>query len=223
MFWIVLLASCGFSTAWICGNEGQCLCTNSGEIMCSGVSAAPVFAVSYRHGKRLTLELNDREFDMETLNSVLGFDSVFVVGLAPNLCVKMEKTYPHTLCVLTRTVEFISTNTPRSAAAAAAESRTEGQTAPSTSKALVTWVVVSTLAGIVIISCILVSLVNLHARINTHARSADPPLFAVDCCLRCMALIMCPIHVCAQLFNCRSNCLYSLERGSTPVTRSFDV
>lgn len=214
MFWITLLAVFAFSNAWICGNDGQCMCSNSGEVLCSGVAAAPTFAEEYKHGRRLTLELSDREFDMDTLNRAAGFDSVLVIGLPPNLCGLMEREYPFAVCLLPKTVEFIGSTVDPPAAE---------ESTGSNNKGLIAWVTITSIAGLVIITCILVSLVNLHARINTHARAEDPPLFAVDCCLRCMAILLCPLHMCARLCNCRDNCLYSLERGQAPATRAFSV
>ena len=228
MFWSVLLASFAVSSAWICGNEGQCVCTNSGEVLCSGVSTTPNFPSSYRQGRRLTLELDDREFDISSLTQAEGFDTVLILGLPGNLCDKTERLFPFAVCVLTRTVEFIVTNTEyvterTSRTPVTAEPRRAAQATSSSNKGLIAWVVVASIVGIVIVSCILVSLVNLHARINSHSRSQDPPLFAVDCCLRCMAVLMCPLHICARLFRCRENCLYSLERRGQVYSRPFSA
>jgi hypothetical protein len=55
----------------------------------------------------------------------------------------------------------------------------------------------------IIIICILVSLVNLHERLNLRTRSDDDPAYAILCCKACMAICcILPLHLCAKLCRC---------------------
>jgi hypothetical protein len=67
---------------------------------------------------------------------------------------------------------------------------------------LITGLVTGGLGFLVIILCILVSLVNLHERLNLRTRSDDNPYFAIYCCKVLMAVCLVPCHLIAKCCNC---------------------
>ena len=92
---------------------------------------------------------------------------------------------------------------------------TEGQEnleSTSTNKGLGLWVSVSSCIGMLIIICILVSLLQLHHRLNKNTGADDPPQYAVKCCLWCLSCMIFPLHLCARICHCNCCDLMALDK-----------
>ena len=169
--------------------NGQCRCTSSGEVMCDDIKAAPYFMMAYREGKRLTLKMSGG-FNVDSLRDTAGFDRVMIIGLSLDQCSRVTETYPSIMCATTTTTmsrHFTTMAGPPLTRPAVTETRPaagsdslDQRPAPpfrTTVNGMLIWIVVSGAIGAILTACILVSLVNLHARINTHASCNDPPMF----------------------------------------------
>ena len=242
MRWIFLLLALGIPQidAWICGNDGQCRCTSSGEVICAEIKTAPYFIEDYRPGKRLTIKTSP-DFGIESLDDMIGFDRVLIMGLTKEQCRLVEREFPDVGCLKKSPSYDPAPSTiggyftaPNSGTwlHKTTDSKTQKdgndehkQRAAVASAQLLNgmlaWTVASGFIGAVMTACILVSLVNLHARINTHARCNDPPMFAVSCCLKCMAVCLCHFHFCAKFSKCTSCCLHTLEQGVRGTSTTF--
>ena len=75
-------------------------------------------------------------------------------------------------------------------------------------------VVFGAFVSIVCCSCILVSLLNFHERINLHTHSQDDPICAVYCCKVLLALCIYPMHLCATLCKCNWRNLRTLNSST---------
>jgi len=205
----------------VCGNKSQCRCSSNGDIICANVAEAPYFAPAQREGKRLTLKMT-RDFDFATLGDTAGFDNVFLIGPSDQECVAATTDFSWVTCeshkktsprpTLTTTLErwtsttstkgqtstprqLHSTQLPRTTSMAqngTAKERSLGKKV----KALVSWAAVSGFFSLIGTCCILVSLVNLHERINSYTACRAKPMFAVCCCMLVMGLVLTPIFWC---------------------------
>ena len=66
----------------------------------------------------------------------------------------------------------------------------------------ITGLVTGGLGFTVLILCILVSLVNLHERLNLRTRSDDNAVFAIYCCKALLAICLIPVHLCSKCHDC---------------------
>ena len=232
---IVLLLSLAECSAWICGNTGQCSCSSSGFVLCKDADAAPFFAEVHRPGKKLTIKTTNDQFDMSSMTNTKGFERVIVMGLSADLCETLISTFPWARCLVndlgsskprvtvtswTRT----TVSDPKDDVVAVEEPLIGTKSSLKTyGTGMIVWTILSSIFGGIMTCCILVSLVNLHARINSHARSDDPPLFAVACCLKCLALMLYPVHLIAKCCNWTCCDIHTLDRGTPPSTTPFQV
>ena len=241
MYRILMLFALGICTSegWLCGNEGQCRCTSSGEVVCNEIRAAPYFLVNNRQDKRLTMKTTGN-FDLDTLADTSGFARVMLMGLSDLECSRVEQDFPWILCVadsaiyavpltkaltpFKRGTDPIATPRPMKYDHATQDDEDDDDDDEvvtfKTLNVMIAWAVISGIVGAICTACILVSLVNLHARINTHAGSNDPPIYAVYFCLRCIAVLLCPFHLCARCFSCTNCALYNLEEGFSTSSSS---
>jgi len=225
--------------AGVCGNEGQCRCTLSGEVICTGVLSAPFFMLPQRYGKRLTLKTS-RDFDAATLRDVAGFDRVMIIGMTPTQCTMIMTKYPAVMCVkdtasytpkpigqtgsetsppggtLTSsdtTESFTNSETRPTGRMMTAGSRKEnGYASKARLNAVIGWNVVTGVCGFVSSVCVLVSLVNLHERINAYTACNDQPRFAVTCCLNIITIIMLPCYICTvYCSSCPGWCVHLMS------------
>ena len=179
MFFAIWIVSLALADAWICGNDGQCKCTTTGEVMCELLTSAPSFTESQRHGRRLTITAKQGHFfDIASLAETKGFDRVFVAGLNTEQCVECMDLYDFVTCKSVQPAGVTVTTT----LIVGSHESVKGNAGSSGGSMLAAWVAIASIVGIIVVGCILVSLVNLHVRINAHSRSQDPPVFAVDCC-----------------------------------------
>ena len=236
MFWILLFFAMGIcpSDAWICGNTGQCRCTSSGEVICTQITAAPYFTADYRLGRRLTIKTS-HGFDTVSLADTIGFERVMVIGLSIEQCASAMDDFPAVMCISETTSyrpPVVQSTHPsrRGPGAVAMVNEILRDAGPKHAPAMaplavlngvIIWTVISGVIGAILTACILVSLVNLHARINTHARCNDPPMYAVNCCLKCIAVALCPFHLMTKSCKCTGCCLYALDASTRGATTSF--
>ena len=190
--------------AWTWGNDGQCSCASSGAVLCKDVTSAPFFAVEYRKDKMLTLMTNDAVFDTTSLKDTVGFRKVIVAGLSSDRCREMTLMFPWSQCLMhaesTPMMRVTVTSWTRADVEGLGSLNVDdrelaigaGHTSRGPSTAVIVWITLSTILAAILTCCILASLVNLHARINSHAHANDPALCAIDCCLKCMALLIFP-------------------------------
>ena len=203
--------------------------------MCTADGVAPFFIDVYRSGKRLTIK-TDPGFRVASLSDTIGFDRVMVIGLSREQCSSVSASFPSIMCITTTTTIYahpvmnagrgFQTSEPTTAEPQGGNTD-QVQQSPAGSldalDAVIIWTAISGAIGAILTACILVSLVNLHARINTHARCNDPPMFAVSCCLKCLAVLLFPLHLCARCFKCTTCCLFTLDqtvRGTSPSFRA---
>ena len=226
MFLAIWIVSLALADAWICGNDGQCACTASGEVLCESLDSAPTFAPTKRQGRRITITARKgHDFDIASLAETEGFDRVFVLGLNTEQCRDCMNLFDFVVCKadepsIVAVTGNVLTSSPDPASKEVSKVSGGGEGG---SRLMTAWVAIASIVGIIVVSCILVSLVNLHVRINTHSRSQDPPVFAVDCCLKCMAVCMYPCHKCARLCSCTTCCLHDLRTGNPPPSAPFSV
>lgn len=88
----------------------------------------------------------------------------------------------------------------------------ENPVTASKNSGLILWVSVSSALAILLFVCILVSLLQLHHRLNKNTGADDPPQYAVKCCLCCLNCIIFPLHLCARMCSCNCCDLLSLDR-----------
>jgi len=70
--------------------------------------------------------------------------------------------------------------------------------------------------GFLLTMCVLVSLVNLHERINAYTACNDSPMFAVSCCLCFMAVLIAPCYCCSVYCRkCPGCCVHAAKAGVT--------
>jgi len=238
--WLCIVMQQVTVDAGVCGNEGQCRCTLSGEVICTGVLAAPFFMLPQRYGKRLTLKTT-RDFDASTLKDVAGFDRVMIIGMTESQCSMIMSKYPGVMCVQETTsyrqqpgARMRSTNSPttsdrsdtsetltseetrRTRGMATTVSQKEkgdkGYASKAKLNAMIGWNVVSGICGFVSSICVLVSLVNLHERINAYTACNDEPRFAVTCCLNIITVIMLPCYICTvYCSSCPGWCVHLMS------------
>ena len=201
-FTLILLLSFGYCSAWICGNTGQCSCTSSGTVLCKDVSEAPFFMTDNRAGLKLTITTREADFDLTSLSDTVGFEKVMIDGLSTDLCSQTLVLFPWVRCLVSTRdtpMQTLRSEVTDAVTAASEEPLIASRTSlQSYGTSMIVWTAIISIVGGILTCCILVSLVNLHARINSHARASDPPLFAIACCLKCMALLLLPIHLIAK-------------------------
>ena len=231
VFLILSMALCHVA-AWTCGNRGQCTCTSSGVVLCEDSASAPFFTKEHRKDKSMTIVTSDGEFDIESIKDTSGFTSVLVLGLSSDHCGMMTSLFPWSRCTTAEDAAIVSgvtVTTLTISAVVKTKGNAESIHGPTTGSrhgygtGMIVWTVLSTIIGGILTCCILVSLVNLHARINSHARANDPALCAIDCCLKCMALILLPLHLIAKCCNCTWGNMHTMESGTPPTTTPFTV
>lgn len=244
----IMMLLLGSVEAGICGNRGQCRCSATGDIICNEVEGAPFFKITLRHGNRLTIR-TDNNFDIDTLRITEGFDRVLVIGPSLERCKSAEYDYPWVSCTTEtgsyrptdgqlKTTKETSTwkSTQETSMAAEGSSRpatgdetTMGRGVKDQEKGmgrgvlgLIIWNAVWGAAGLIMTCCILVSIVNLHERINLYTACNDNPMFAVHCCHVLTALALAPFYCCGDFCKrrCPSCCIRTVDactRGSDPA------
>jgi hypothetical protein len=232
---IILLLSLPQITAWACGNDGQCSCTSTDYVLCRDAHSAPFFSADRRNNKMLIIKTSGK-FDMTSLRNTVGFASVLVVGTSSDQCSEMTLGFPWVRCMTTEN----TTPMMKIEATSGLESDTvhvdttaahgehsqpllDSSKTPGYDVGMIVWTSLSTIFGGITTCCILVSLVNLHARINSHARANDPALFAVAGCLKCMALLLYSVHLIAKCCNCTWGDMHTMDRGPPQATTPFQV
>ena len=122
---------------------------------------------------------------------------------------------------VTRDADFITTVAPTS------DEQKEGKAIPPAAYATPAWIIVvavTAVTSLIVLSfCILVSLVNLHERINLRTRSDDAPICAIYCCKVIMACCLLPLHLCARLCRCNWRRLSTLDYSSESLYMSSSV
>lgn len=205
-------------TGWLCGNDGQCICDTDRSVACYDALSCPVFPVKVRYGRFLLLHVASEKFDLASLEWSYGFEIVKLFGASHTQCKIAKSAFDWIHCTGTA-VEFSSAKPAENDYdySVSASKITMSKTT-TTSKngghehsdlketGGVNWlVIVVTIGGAIVaitMICMLVSLVNLHNRLNLRTRSEDDPSYAILCCMGCMGLCLAPFHLCAKICNC---------------------
>ena len=164
-------------------------------------------------------------FDLTTLDRTYGFEHVTLMGLDNVECMTVARDYPWIQCVVRDSTTVTPLNRPttrtlpKTTMETTLDSRTRtepiGQDTTTSRSArttgqgetvMSTWLIATlTVTGVItliVIGCILVSLVNLHERLNLRTRSNDDPAHAIFCCKVCLGICLFPVHLCAICCNC---------------------
>ena len=214
------------TNAWICGDDGQCMCTYEGGVTCQEISSAPSFPLRVRSGRNLTVQAT-KDFDLSTLDDTYGFSKVTLLGMTYQQCLDVDRDFPWVLCLsqghetmMTEallTTDFTSMETTRTDSKETTTSKiprsgtnpigtisddNHETTTARMSPWAITGLVTAGLGLFILILCILVSLVNLHERLNLRTRSDDNAVFAVYCCKVLLALCLVPVHLGSKCCDC---------------------
>lgn len=245
LFRIALLAVIALSVdGGICGNRSQCRCSSRGEIICARVAEAPYFAPIQRPGKRMTMQTTT-DFDFSTLSDTVGFDHVLLIGPSAEECLAATTGFPWVTCDLgSSTTErpiLTTARPPQGSTATRTPLTSNTSTAPRNATSeddvphsstknvtgLIAWAAVSGFLSLIATVCILVSLVNLHERINMYTACRDRPMFAVFWCQLAIGLILTPIFWChKRIVRCPRCCCRGLDyciRGNQDDSDDVDI
>lgn len=201
-------------TGWLCGNDGQCICDSDRSVACYDAVRCPVFPVKARYGRVLLLHVADENFDLTSLDWSYGFEIVKLFGASYGQCRFVNSAFHWIDCMPTASSQLPPVKTTKSKVVHSTSMHKmstvtendehddhESQVFRPPNWLIIALAVGGAIVGIMII-CMLVSLVNLHQRLNLRTRADDDASYAILCCMACMGLCLAPFHLCGKLCNC---------------------